>query len=136
MKVWSDSFSDGSAIPGECAFCIIDAAHHVKLSSNRNPHIAWSEVPAGTRAFALICHDPDVPSKPDDLFKEDREVPASLPRVDFHHWVLIDIPVVDTGRRGRQLFEGSDAARQERARRHQRHAAGHQRLHRLVRERP
>lgn len=101
MKIWSDSFSNGEVIPGEFAFCVIDAAHHVKLSSNRNPHFAWDDVPAGTKSFALICHDPDVPSKPDDLFKEDREVPASLPRVDFFHWVLVDIPpamrAVDAG---------------------------------------
>jgi len=25
--------------------------------------------------------------------KEDREVPADLPRTDFYHWVLIDIGV-------------------------------------------
>jgi len=92
MKIWSDSFTNGGAIPGEFAFCVIDAAHHVKLSSNRNPHLAWNDVPAGTKSFALICHDPDVPSKPDDLFKEDREVPATLPRVDFFHWVLVDLP--------------------------------------------
>ena len=92
MKLWSESFTDASAIPGEYAFCVIDATHHVKLSSNRNPHLAWADVPAGAQSFVLICHDPDVPSKPDDLFKEDREIPSSLPRVDFFHWVLVDIP--------------------------------------------
>jgi len=92
MKLWSDSFENGAPIPGEYAFCVIDPAHHVRLSDNRNPHLAWSEVPAGARSFVLICHDPDVPSRPDDLFKDDREVPATLPRVDFYHWVLVDLP--------------------------------------------
>jgi len=92
MKLWSDSFSDGAAIPGEYAFCVIDSSAHVKLSSNRNPHLAWSSTPADTRSFVLICHDIDVPSKPDDLFKEDREIPSTLPRVDFYHWVLVDVP--------------------------------------------
>jgi Raf kinase inhibitor-like YbhB/YbcL family protein len=92
MKIWSDSFQDGKPIPGEFAFCVIDPASHVKLSANRNPHLAWSDVPAQARSFALICHDVDVPSKPDDLFKEDREIPSTLPRVDFYHWVLVDIP--------------------------------------------
>jgi hypothetical protein len=27
------------------------------------PQLAWSGAPAGTQSFALICHDPDVPSK-------------------------------------------------------------------------
>jgi Raf kinase inhibitor-like YbhB/YbcL family protein len=31
-------------------------------------------------SFALICHDPDVPSKGDDVNQEDRTVPASLAR--------------------------------------------------------
>jgi hypothetical protein len=92
MKLRSDSFKDGQPIPGEYAFCVIDPKSHVTLSGNRNPHLAWDDVPAGTRSFALICHDGDVPSKPDDLFKDDREIPATLPRVDFSHWVLVDIP--------------------------------------------
>jgi Raf kinase inhibitor-like YbhB/YbcL family protein len=91
MKLTSRSFAEGGRIPGEFAFAVADAAHHVKLSSNRNPHLAWSEVPAATRSFALVCHDPDVPSQPDDVNQEGREIPASLPRVDFYHWVLVDI---------------------------------------------
>jgi Raf kinase inhibitor-like YbhB/YbcL family protein len=39
-----------------------------------------------------VCHDPDVPSKGDDVNQEGKEVPASLPRVDFYHWLLWDIP--------------------------------------------
>jgi Raf kinase inhibitor-like YbhB/YbcL family protein len=35
---------------------------------------------------------PDVPSQGDDVNQEDRTVPAALPRVDFFHWVLIDLP--------------------------------------------
>src|SRR5690606_40138579 len=47
----------------------------------------------GVQTCALpICHDPDVPSKPDDVNQEDREIPGTLPRVDFYHWALIDIP--------------------------------------------
>ena len=92
MKLRSDSLQDGQSIPGEYAFCVIDPKSHVTLSGNRNPHLAWDDVPAGTRSFVLICHDVDVPSKPDDLFKDDREIPSTLPRVDFYHWVLVDIP--------------------------------------------
>ncbi|HEU0203037.1 MAG TPA: YbhB/YbcL family Raf kinase inhibitor-like protein [Burkholderiaceae bacterium] len=92
MKLTSNSFADGSAIPGEFAFGIIDPVHHIKLSSNRNPHLAWSGAPTGTRSFVVICHDYDVPSKPDDVNQEGREIPASLPRVDFFHWTLVDIP--------------------------------------------
>ena len=92
MRVTSTSFADGQKIPGELAFCVPDAAHHVCLGKNLNPQLAWSDVPAGTRSFAIICHDPDVPSKGDDVNQEGRVVPAALPRVDFFHWVLVDLP--------------------------------------------
>jgi len=93
MKLWSDSFKDNSAIPGEFAFCVIDPATHVAMSSNRNPHLAWSELPTNTRSLVILCNDPDVPSRGDDVNQEGRVIPASLPRVDFCHWALIDLPV-------------------------------------------
>ncbi|NJD26296.1 MAG: YbhB/YbcL family Raf kinase inhibitor-like protein [Betaproteobacteria bacterium] len=92
MQLTSKSFADNQRIPGDYAFCIPDPAHHVCLGKNRNPHLAWAGAPAGTRSFAVICHDPDVPSKGDDVNQEGRVVPASLPRVDFFHWVLVDLP--------------------------------------------
>lgn len=96
MKLTSTSFADNQRIPGEFAFCIPDPAHHVCLGANRNPQLAWSAPPAGTRSFAIICHDPDVPSRGDDVNQEGRTVPASLPRVDFFHWVVVDLPATLT----------------------------------------
>ncbi len=92
MKLSSSSFGDNQRIPGAYAFAVPHATEHVTLSSNRNPQLGWSDAPAGTKSFVLICHDGDVPSKGDDVNKEGRAVPASLPRVDFYHWVLVDIP--------------------------------------------
>ncbi len=92
MKLTSTAFADMKPIPGECAFAVMDPATHVRLSSNRNPDLAWSDLPAGTRSLALVCHDGDVPSKPDDVNQEGRTIPASLPRVEFFHWILVDLP--------------------------------------------
>jgi Raf kinase inhibitor-like YbhB/YbcL family protein len=92
MKLSSSSFGDNQRIPGSYAFAVADAREHVKLSSNRNPQLSWTGAPEQTKSFALICHDYDVPSKGDDVNKEGRSVPASLPRVDFYHWVLVDLP--------------------------------------------
>jgi Raf kinase inhibitor-like YbhB/YbcL family protein len=75
----------------------MDASTHATLSKNRNPQLAWTDVPTGTKSFALICHDPDVPSRGDDVNKEGRTVPKSLPRVDFFHWVLVDLPASMVG---------------------------------------
>lgn len=93
MKLWSDSFTDGGAIPPECAFAVIDSASHVRLSTNRNPHLAWDDVPTGTESLVLLCRDIDAPSVGTNVNREGRFVAAELPRTDFYHWALIDIPV-------------------------------------------
>lgn len=92
MKLSSQSFSSGGAIPGRCAFAVPDPASHLRLSDNRNPELSWRDAPGGTKSFALICVDPDCPTKPDDVNKQGRTVPKSLPRADFIHWVMVDIP--------------------------------------------
>jgi len=33
----------------------------------------------------------------DDVNQEGRTIPASLPRIDFFHWVLVDLPPSDVG---------------------------------------
>ncbi len=91
MKLTSKNFTDGTRIPGDNAFCIPDGTGHAQLGGNRNPHLAWSGLPTGTRSLVVICNDPDVPTRADDVNQDGRTVPASLPRTDFTHWVLIDL---------------------------------------------
>ncbi|KPK14959.1 MAG: YbhB/YbcL family Raf kinase inhibitor-like protein [Betaproteobacteria bacterium] len=91
MKLTSSSFLDGARIPEAFAFGKLDPKTHIALSQNRNPDLAWADVPSGTRSLVLICRDYDVPSRPDDVNQEGRVIPASLPRVDFYHWVLVDL---------------------------------------------
>ena len=92
MQLSSESFKDGAVIPGEFAFCVPAREGHVALSTNLNPQLAWAGAPAGTQSFALICHDPDVPSRGDDVNQPGRTIPADLPRVEFVHWLMADIP--------------------------------------------
>lgn len=92
MKIWSDSWSNGEPIPPRHAAGRLDPAGGVGFSDNVNPHLAWSDLPDGTLSLALVCHDFDVPSSGEDVNQADREVPADLPRVDFFHWVLVDLP--------------------------------------------
>ncbi|MEM8723745.1 MAG: YbhB/YbcL family Raf kinase inhibitor-like protein [Cyanobacteria bacterium P01_G01_bin.39] len=91
MKIWSNSFQHGARIPEEFAFGKYHPENHVQLSSNRNPHLAWSELPQATRSLALIVCDSDVPSKLEDANQEGKIVLGSVPRVDFYHWVLVDL---------------------------------------------
>lgn len=92
MRFTSSSIQDKQLISNEYAFCVYDPKQHVSQGPNKNPAFEWSAVPEGTKSMVLICHDPDAPSRPDDVNQEGREVPASLPRMDFYHWVLVDLP--------------------------------------------
>ncbi len=90
MQLRSDSFADQQPIPPECAFG--KRAEPVALSDNLSPHLAWKDAPHGTRSFVLTCIDGDVPSRGDDVNQTDRTVPADLPRVEFVHWMMANIP--------------------------------------------
>jgi phosphatidylethanolamine-binding protein (PEBP) family uncharacterized protein len=93
MKLWSDSWSNGERIPARYACGRLDGSDGTAFSDNVNPHLAWSDLPPATRSLVLICHDFDVPSRGDDVNQAGREIPADLPRVDFFHWLLADVPV-------------------------------------------
>src|SRR5690625_2050055 len=92
MKLLSNSFAHNEVIPQELAFCRPDPETRVTLGGNKNPHLAWSEVPEGVRSFVVMCVGPDVPTAMDDVNQEGREVPEDLARTDFYHWVLINLP--------------------------------------------
>jgi len=53
--------------------------------ANRSPSLAWSGAPAGTRSFAVTCHDPDAPSP-------DHPRPGG-----WWHWLAFDIPADASG---------------------------------------
>lgn len=70
MKLTSTAFENNSTM---------DAKYTVE-GEDISPPLAWSGAPAETVSFALICDDPDAPS---------RERPAAKPWV---HWILFNIP--------------------------------------------
>lgn len=92
MRVSSDSFANGSAIPPEFAFGQPGPDSPCVLSANRNPHLAWSDAPTGTRSFVVTCTDPDVPTVPETVNRDDVVVPVDQPRGQFVHWLLANLP--------------------------------------------
>ena len=92
MKLTSTSFRNNGVLPGRLAFCVKDPKQRVRLSKNLNPQLAWSGAPEGTKSFVLLCVDGDVPTRPDDVNQPGREVPFDLPRGEFLHWALVDVP--------------------------------------------
>ena len=92
MKLWSDSWTNGDPIPHRHAAGKPDGAGRGCFSDNLNPQLAWADLPEGTESLVLICHDFDVPSRADDVNQAGREIPVDLERIDFFHWVLVDLP--------------------------------------------
>ncbi len=97
MKLKVRGIEDGQPIPETFAFGVYSETGHMALGPNRNPELAWEGAPEGTRSFVVLMFDPDVPSVADDVNQEGRMVALGLPRVDFYHWLLIDIPASTTG---------------------------------------
>ena len=59
---------------------------------NTKPTVRWSGVPQGTRSFAVLVTDPDVPADFSDAGKADRTLAVDAPRRIFYHWASVDIP--------------------------------------------
>ena len=94
MRIRSDDIEHMQPVPDQFAFGKPGpSGEPTVFAPNLNPHLAWSDVPHGTRSFALICVDTDVPTSADDVNKPGRHVPASLPRAEFFHWIMVDIPL-------------------------------------------
>ena len=117
MKLHSDSFEHGGPLPARLAMGTPEG-----FGGNRNPHLAWSEAPAGTRSFALLCIDPDVPTVKAMVGAPGVEIPVDQPRGDFIHWAMADIPADVRGfaegawsdgitARGKQAPQGPHSAR-------------------------
>lgn len=123
MELTTTSFENGGVIPEKYALARPVPDGPVTFADNHNPQLSWSGVPEGTRSIVVICVDPCCPSQPDDVNQPDREVPSDLARVDFYHWVAVDLPAalttIDEGEfsdgvvpHGRQVAKGPHGCRQ------------------------
>jgi hypothetical protein len=92
MRLISNSFANGAAMPAEFAFGQPGSDSPCVFAGNRNPHLAWSQVPEGTRSFALVCIDIDVPTDPETVNRDDCIIPVDQPRGQFVHWLLANLP--------------------------------------------
>ena len=87
MRLHSDSFEHRQPLAAEFAL-----GARAGFGGNRNPHLVWDDVPAGTRSFVLLCIDPDAPTDPALVADTATPIPVEHPRGDFVHWVVADIP--------------------------------------------
>jgi len=92
MKVHSDNSEHREPIPAEFAMGTPDG-----FGGNRNPHLAWSDAPANTKSFALLCIDTDAPTDGALVADSATPIPVEHPRGNFVHWVVADIPADTRG---------------------------------------
>lgn len=92
----------GATLPAENASCIA-AGGQAAAGNNKSPALSWTKGPAGTRSYALAMTDPDVPADLSLLNKQGTEIDKDVPRMEFTHWILADIPASVT-----ELAEGAD----------------------------
>jgi Raf kinase inhibitor-like YbhB/YbcL family protein len=104
LKVKLGGIGAGKPIPPQYAFCIPAEQGHVSRGPDKNPKLSWSKGPSGTKSYAVIASDPDVPTIRTDMNQEGKTLPADMPRRTFYHWVLVDIPARTTS-----IAEGADA---------------------------
>ena len=92
LKVSVDKLKKGGRINEKYAFCVPAAQGHTGPGANISPSIKWSKGPRGTKSYAIIAFDPDVPTIRDNMNKEGATLSASMPRRVFYHFLLADIP--------------------------------------------
>ncbi len=89
LTVKVDGLADGKLIDPKYAYCV---GKEDGTGENLRPAIFWNGMPNGTKSFAVIVVDTDVPTDFVDANKKGKIIPASQPRQDFIHFALINIP--------------------------------------------
>jgi Raf kinase inhibitor-like YbhB/YbcL family protein len=93
ITIESRSFGGGQRIPERHAFAVPDGNGKAKpAGGNVSPHLRWHGEPDGTRSFALVCVDHDVPAQMERMNSEDETIEPDAPRQSFSHWVVADVP--------------------------------------------
>ena len=98
FRLRSSAFEQGGEIP----------RRYTCEGEDVSPPLAWSDPPAGTRSFALIVVDPDVPD-------------PKAPQRAWIHWIVYDLPAdgqaLDEGAGAGALPHGARAGRNDWGRR-------------------
>ncbi len=73
------------------ATCIATLDGKSTKGENTRPAISWSSGPAGTKSYAVLVTDPDVPADMGAI-NTTTTIEADAPRQMIYHWAWFDIP--------------------------------------------
>lgn len=96
LTVKLGGIENGKPINEKFAYCVADGKGATKDGGNISPALNWSGAPEGTRSYAVIVVDRDVPANFDPANKKGKTIEADAPRRDFYHWVQVNIPATVT----------------------------------------
>ncbi|RBP16829.1 hypothetical protein DFR50_104106 [Roseiarcus fermentans] len=102
LSVRIDGLDAGGWFPDSAAFCPPASSARKDVS----PAISWTAGPPGTRSYAILMTDPDVPQDFGQINRAGVTIPAAAPRVRVFHWALVDVPSSRTA-----LAQGEDGDR-------------------------
>ena len=92
IKVTVDGLDAKGFIEPRYAYCVAAAQGHTEPGENHNVGLRWTAGPQGTKSYAVIMVDEDVPTDFTMANKEGETIPYAMPRRPFYHWVLVNIP--------------------------------------------
>lgn len=93
MTLESTSIADGQPIPEAYALHVPTPDGRSDFGGgDRSPHLRWSGEPEGTRSFAISVVDPEVPADRTRMGVEGLSLGDDESRVEFAHWLVVDIP--------------------------------------------
>ena len=79
-------------MPSKYTFCKPAPKGHITFGGDTSPPVSWSAGPTGTKSYAIVMIDQDVPADTSGVNKPGVTILKSAKRVVFYHWLLVDIP--------------------------------------------
>lgn len=92
LNVKLEGFEDGGPMPERFANCVATGSAKSSPGENISPAISWENGPEGTKSYAIIMVDRDVPASFADANQDDKVIKTEAERQNFYHWMLINIP--------------------------------------------
>lgn len=87
-----ERLSEGKSIETHYALCKPTTDGKSVPGKNLRPRIRWSGSPEGTKSFAVIMHDTEVPQDFTNAGVAGTVIAADAPRQNFYHWGIVNIP--------------------------------------------